>query len=130
MVADRLILYVLRRAAVPLLPAILLSTLAATHGFAQPAEAASEALFRAGRDAMQHGDARTACAKFRESYRLDRALGTLLNIAVCEEALGELSAAWQHHQSVIHELPEGDDRVVIAHQHLMQLDARLPRVTV
>ncbi|HEX2677875.1 MAG TPA: hypothetical protein VHM19_14580 [Polyangiales bacterium] len=96
---------------------------------AQPTAAAAETLFRAGREAMARGDARTACAKFRESYRLDSALGTLLNISVCEEQLGELSNAWQHYQEVVHSLPESDSRVTIARQHLDVLEPRLPRLT-
>ncbi len=106
------------------------STLLASAVQAQPVAAASEALFRAGRDAMQHGDPTTACAKFRESYRLEHALGTLLNIGVCEEALGELGNAWQHYQEVIHALPSDDERVAIANQHLIVLEPRLPRLIV
>jgi hypothetical protein len=97
---------------------------------AQAGAAASEALFRAGRDAMQQGDSRTACAKFRESYRLEHAPGTLLNLAVCEETLGELGNAWQHYQEVVHALPADDDRVEIARRHLQPLEPRLPRLTV
>jgi hypothetical protein len=97
---------------------------------AQAGAAASEALFRAGRDAMQQGDSRTACAKFRESYRLEHAPGTLLNLAVCEEALDELGNAWQHYQEVVHALPADDDRVEIARAHLQRLEPRLPRLTV
>jgi hypothetical protein len=103
---------------------------APSAAWAQPVAAASEALFRAGRDAMQHGDPATACAKFRESYRLEHALGTLLNIGVCEEALGELGNAWQQYQEVIHALPSDDERVAIANQHLVLLEPRLPRLTV
>src|SRR5262245_40491856 len=88
---------------------VMLATCAARPAAAQPGTAASETLFRAGRDAMQRGDATSACAKFRESYRLEQAPGTLLNIAVCEEALGELCNAWQHYQDLIHELPADDD---------------------
>jgi hypothetical protein len=87
-------------------------------------------LFRAGREALQQGDTATACAKFHESYRLEHAVGTILNMAACEEALGELSDAWQHYQDVVHELPENDDRMLIARDRLEQLDQRLPRVTV
>jgi hypothetical protein len=108
----------------------LLAIFAVRPALAQPAAAASEALFRAGREAMQQGDARTACAKFRESYRLEHAPGTLLNIGVCEEALGELSNAWQHYQDLVHALPPDDDRLRIARQHSQQLDPRLPRLTV
>ncbi|MFO0567610.1 MAG: hypothetical protein U0263_18270 [Polyangiaceae bacterium] len=51
---------------------------------------AAEALFNAGRDAVKAGDYPTACAKFRESNRLDPAPGTVLNLADCEEHLGHV----------------------------------------
>jgi len=95
---------------------------------AQPA--AAEALFRAGREAVDRGDPQTACERFRESYRLETAVGTLINIAMCEEQLGELSRAWAHYQEAVHALT-GDDRrrdTIIA--RLAALDARLPRVTI
>ncbi len=91
---------------------------------------AAEALFRAGRDAARRGDPRTACEKLRESYRLEAAIGTLLNIAVCEEALGELANAWQHYQEVVHGLDGRDERVKVARSHLEALEPRLPRLIV
>lgn len=56
--------------------------------------ALSEMLFRQGREQMDQGQTEAACAKFDESYRLDPALGTLLNLAVCHEKLGRLASAW------------------------------------
>ena len=97
---------------------------------AQQPETAAEALFRAGREASQRGDDRVACGRYRESYRLEPALGTLLNIALCELALGELSEAWRHLQTVAHALPADDARVAIADQKLAELDRRLPRLTI
>ena len=42
----------------------------------------AEGLFREARDLMDAGKVVEACGKFAESYRLDRALGTLINLAV------------------------------------------------
>lgn len=92
--------------------------------------AAAEALFRAGRDAAERHDWREACDKLRESQRLDPAAGTLLNIAICEEALGELATAWQHYQQVVAELADSDDRLPYARQLLADLSNRVPRLTV
>jgi hypothetical protein len=109
---------------------VLACLLCALPASAQPSSGAAEALFRAGRAASQQGDVAIACEKFHESYRLDPATGTLLNIAICEDALGQLSAAWEHFQQVLHELPEGEERVAIVNEHLRDLDPRLPRLIV
>jgi tetratricopeptide (TPR) repeat protein len=95
---------------------------------AQPA--AAEALFRAGREAVERGDHQTACDRFRESYRLETAVGTLINIAMCEEQLGELSRAWAHYQEAVHALPADDRRRETIIARLAAIDARLPRVTI
>jgi hypothetical protein len=97
---------------------------------AAQARVAAEAVFRAGREASARGDHATACEKYRESYRIEKALGTLLNIAVCEEALGQLASAWQHYQEVLHALPPGDERLTMTRERLAALDPRLPRLTV
>lgn len=92
--------------------------------------ARAEELFRLGRKASARGDHQAACESYRESFRLESALGTLLNIAVCEEALGELASAWEHYQRVLPALPEGDSRLALTRDRLEALDRRLPRVTV
>ena len=58
-------------------------------------EAAAEALFRSGREAAAAGDHGVACARFRESQRLQPAAGTLLNLAICEEHLRQLVEAFR-----------------------------------
>jgi hypothetical protein len=97
---------------------------------AQEPSVTAEALFRAGRQASARGDHATACAKYRESYRIENALGTLLNIAVCEQALGELASAWQHYQHVLSALPSDDTRVALTRARLEEVERRLPRLTV
>jgi len=92
--------------------------------------AAAEALFRAGRDASRKGQHAQACKLFRESYRLEPAAGTLLNIATCEEELRQLASAWQHYRGVLDALPRTDDRAVLAAKRLAELDPRLPRVVI
>jgi hypothetical protein len=92
--------------------------------------AAAEVLFRAGRTAADAGDYATACAKFHESERLDPALGTLLNIADCEEKLGRLATAWTAYEEVAQRLPDDDERHTIAATRSAALGPRLPRLRI
>jgi hypothetical protein len=68
--------------------------------------------------------------KLRESHRLDPALGTLLNIATCEEALGQLASAWQHYEEVTQGLPAGDPRLRLARTRSAMLRKRVPYLTI
>src|SRR5262245_57391445 len=107
------------------------SVLTSTAAWSQVRDpAAAEALFRAGREAAERGDHRAACAKFGESNRLDPAVGTVLNIAICEEQLGRLAAAWQHYQEAIQGLPPSDDRLPLALERAKNLEQRVPRLTI
>ena len=92
--------------------------------------AAAEVLFQQGRAASDKGDVATACVKFRESNRLDPAVGTVFNIGDCEEKLGHLATAWQLFREVVQRLPPADERVTIAKQRATALDKRVPRLTV
>jgi hypothetical protein len=92
--------------------------------------AAAEVLFRDGRAAADQADYATACAKFHESNRLDPAVGTLFNIADCEEKLGHLATAWTSFQEVAQRLPSDDERRVIAVQRSAALEPRLPRLRI
>lgn len=91
--------------------------------------ATAEALFRAGREAAEHGDFATACARFNESNRLDPAPGTVFNLGDCNEKIGKLASAWQRYQEVIQKLPPSDPRVTVAQQHSAALEARVPHLT-
>jgi hypothetical protein len=100
---------------------------AASRG-AEPATAA-DALFREGRSAMEREDWARAVQVLAESQRLEPAPGTLLNLAIAEQKLGSLSAAWEHSRTVIDQLPPSDDRRRIARELFTSLDRRLPRLT-
>jgi hypothetical protein len=88
----------------------------------------AEALFRAGRAAMDAGDPKEACARFAESQRLEPAAGTLLNLGECHEALGELASAWQSYVEASELLK--DDRRPYALKKRAELEPRLARVEV
>ncbi|MBN2194745.1 MAG: hypothetical protein JW751_18160 [Polyangiaceae bacterium] len=104
--------------------------------FALPASAqsqdaaAADALFRAGREAAEAGDHAGACARFHESNRLDSAVGTLFNIADCEEKLGNLATAWTAFEEVVQRLPPEDERHPIAAARAAALAPRLPRLRI
>lgn len=92
--------------------------------------AAAEELFRQGRTASEQQDFSTACAKFRESNRLDPAVGTVFNIADCEEKLGHLATSWTLFQEVVQRLPPADNRRAIAEQRASKLESRVPKLSI
>jgi hypothetical protein len=91
--------------------------------------AAAEALFNEGRSAMDAKDYDTACQRFRESNRLDPAVGTLLNLAVCETTRGHVATAWELFRSVAEKLPPNDPRGDYVTSQLTQIEPRLPKLT-
>jgi hypothetical protein len=95
-------------------------------------QALAEALFQEGRTLMERAEYPSACAKLGESYRLDPATGTLLNLALCHEKEGKTATAWAEFQSALGRVRrEGrEERVKFARESLERLEPRLPRVLV
>jgi hypothetical protein len=91
---------------------------------------AAEAVFQAGKDAMARGDLATACARFQESFRLDAAPGTLLNVGECEQKRGHVATAWQAFHDAMALLPAGDFRMTYAEEHAAQLAPKIPSVRI
>ncbi|MCU0657902.1 MAG: hypothetical protein MUF64_22360 [Polyangiaceae bacterium] len=108
---------------------LLLLTLLFPRGAAAQ-ESDADRLFREGREATRRGDHQLACQKFSESYRLDAAAGTLINLGMCEEKLGRVSLAWRHLTDALKQLPGSDDRVPVAKRTLESLEKRIARLTV
>jgi hypothetical protein len=103
-------------------------------GTARPAAAlapspsdTSDDLFRRGRAAAQTGDCRTALPLFEQSQRLEPAVGTLLNLAVCEEKLGLLAAARAHLSQALALAPTGDVRRALIQERMAKLDVDIGR---
>jgi hypothetical protein len=88
----------------------------------------ADTLFREGREDFDKGDYARACPKFAESQRLDPAPGTLLNLAVCEEHLGNLRSARERLTTLLPQLSVGDERAPFARELLAKIDARLSRL--
>jgi hypothetical protein len=108
--------------------ALALAPLAARAQGSDPA--AADALFQEGRRAMDAGKYEAACAKFRESQRLDPAVGTQFNLADCEERRGHLAESWSLFRAVAEQLPKGDERLAIAKKRAAALEPRLARLTI
>jgi hypothetical protein len=105
----------------------------AAHGQeATEGGALAEALYREGRALLAEGKTHEACPKFAESYRLDAATGTLLNLAACHESEGKFAAAWVEFSRAV-ALARRDrryDRVRFAQDHLAIIEPKLSHLTV
>jgi hypothetical protein len=91
--------------------------------------AAAEALFEQARAAMAAGSYDIACARFRDSDKLDPAVGTRFNLADCEERRGHVATAWSLFRGVVSELADDDDRKPIAAKRAKALEPRMPYLT-
>lgn len=89
--------------------------------------AAAEALFQQAKTLTDQKRFDEACPKFAASYKLDKALGTLLNLADCEEHINHVASAWAHWGEAV-ELAQktGDKRDGFASGHRDALVKRLP----
>jgi hypothetical protein len=107
--------------------AIALALCSSRSALAQPtgAPTISDEHFRHGREALALRDYRLALHLFRASQELEPARGKLLNIALCEEKLGLVTAATQHFEQVLPQLAPGDERRALVQQHLAELAPRI-----
>jgi hypothetical protein len=94
--------------------------------------AVAEMLFFTARGLMEAGRFSQACQKFTESYRLDPAAGTLLNLAVCHEKEGRIASAWGEFRQAIAEARKANrpDREELAQREISKIQADLPFVTI
>jgi len=90
----------------------------------------ADALFREGRTHADAGDFVRACPLFAESLRLDYALGTLFNLAACEEHVGALVRALDLYAELGERLPPDDDRLGFVRERRAYLDRVVPRLTI
>lgn len=123
------------RARIPSLLLIGCLLLVAPDALGEPSaadRALAEVLFREARELMEQEKTEQACAKFEESYRLDPAIGTLLNLAVCHESQGRLASAWGEYNRAITIARQGGDqeRMQFAQQGSQRLEGRLPTLRI
>jgi len=94
------------------------------------APGAAERMFQQGRTALAEENYEVARSHFEQSFKIDPALGTLLNLAVCEEKLGKLQAALAHLQDALGKAEAEDRRRPLIAQRLARLELRVPRLVV
>lgn len=94
--------------------------------------AAAQALFEEAQRRVAAGDYEQACPKFKASYALDAAGGTLLNLADCLEKQGRTASAWSHFKDALVQAQRDgrSERVQYAEQHIRALEAKLGYLTV
>lgn len=94
--------------------------------------ATAESLFTEGRKLMEEKKYDEACPKLEESYRIDEAQGTLLNLAVCHEEQGKIATAWGEFK-VAYSLARKSnqtERIAFAKEHIDALEPRIPKVRI
>jgi hypothetical protein len=91
--------------------------------------AAARELFHVARRAAEANDYATACPKFQESYTLDPAVGTLLNIADCDRRAGRIATAWTKFKLALEQLAADDDRRPSVQRVAFELEQRVPKLT-
>jgi hypothetical protein len=67
-------------------------------------------LFDQGRDLAKKGEWAAACSKFAESFALDHATGTELNLGDCHEHLGHAQIAWHFFDTAAAEFARASDK--------------------
>lgn len=103
----------------------------ASAAMAQPkSEGRADALFREARALMKAGDFESACPKLEESYRLDPAAGTAVNLGDCFEKTGKVGSALLAYQDARKLILAGDPRIKPMEAQIAILDGRAPRVTI
>jgi tetratricopeptide (TPR) repeat protein len=92
----------------------------------------AEVLFREGRELLLAGKNAEACVRFEKSQAVDRALGTLLNLADCHESMGKTATALSDFQEAARwgESTGQKERSKVAKQRVEALMRRVPHLKV
>jgi hypothetical protein len=116
--------------------AAIIGVVGATRAHAQPTDVdkpAAQRLFEEGRRDLEAGNTNAACKKFEQSIRKDpRAVGTLLNLALCNERLGKLATALSLFVEAFDRATEAgqNEQSEAAEQHIQSLRPQVPVVAI
>lgn len=115
----------------PRWPALLLVVcLVPSVALAQQDAATADALFREGKQLAAKGDWVAACPRFAEGHRLrPAAAGILLNLANCEEQIGQLVAALDHFRKARVLIGADDPRTSMVDGRVSVLERRIVQAT-
>src|SRR5262245_2596708 len=94
--------------------------------------AMADSLFNEAKKLLARGKPPEACAKLAESYKLDPAGGTLLNLGMCHEIEGKTATAWTEFELALALARKSRraDREKAAREHMTALEPRMSRITV
>lgn len=93
--------------------------------------AAAAELFRQGREALLESHYDVACPRLAESQRLDPKVGTLINLARCEEAIDRRASAMRHWDDAVKLAhANGDAREAFVTEQRDRLGPVVPRLAV
>lgn len=94
--------------------------------------AIAQSLFEEGRKLMNEKKFPEACPRLERSYKLDPAPGTLLNLAVCHEAIGKNATARNEYLDTVTMAKRDNrrDRLTFAQTHLKGLEGKVSTLTV
>ena len=92
--------------------------------------AQAEKLFDEAKALLESNRTSEACARFAESQKLDPQIGTVLNLALCNEQIGKNASAWAQFNEVIGLATRAGQtkRADLANKHAMALEGSLARV--
>lgn len=112
-----------------------MSTLAAAPAVrAQSAadKAAAEALFDEGKRLREAKRYAEACPKFADSQKLDPAVGTLLNLALCYKENGQTASAWSTYREAAAQASAAKqpEREQLARDEAAALETKLTRLVI
>jgi hypothetical protein len=95
-------------------------------------KAAAEALFDEGKRLREQKRYSEACPKFADSQRLDPAVGTLLNLALCYKEAGQTASAWSTYREAAAQAAAANqsDREQLAREEAAALETKLTKLVI